>query len=67
MTRLVSGVAAFVLFAAIQGIAQQAPTSPVPGEVRVGGDVKRPRKTKDVVPVYPDVARQRGAWASIFI
>jgi TonB family protein len=34
------------------------PPPPPPAAVRVGGDIKEPRKLKDVRPVYPDVARQ---------
>ena len=60
MTRFVCGTAVFVLIAAVQGVAQ-APTPPVLGEIRVGGDVKRPRKTKEAVAAYPDAARETGA------
>jgi protein TonB len=36
-----------------------APEPPTPtGPVRVGGQIKEPRKLKNVPPVYPDVAKQ---------
>jgi TonB family protein len=34
------------------------PSPPAPAPVRVGGQIKEPRKLKDVRPVYPDIARQ---------
>ena len=37
----------------------EAPEPPKPtGPVRVGGQIKEPRKLKNVPPVYPDVAKQ---------
>lgn len=33
------------------------PPPPPPQAVRVGGDIKEPRKTKDVKPIYPAIAK----------
>lgn len=34
------------------------PPAPAPAIVRVGGDIKAPRKIVDVAPVYPQIARE---------
>ena len=42
----------------IVGGLSDAPPPPAAKPVRVGGDVREPRKVLDVAPVYPDLARQ---------
>src|SRR4029078_4146291 len=38
-----------------------APRAPAPGRpVRVGGNIKQPRKTKSAAPVYPRVLQEAG-------
>lgn len=36
----------------------EAPPPPPVQPIRVGGHIQRPRKLKDVVPIYPEIARQ---------
>jgi TonB family protein len=35
--------------------------------LRVGGDVRAPRKTKDAVPAYPEAARAKGIRGSVIL
>ena len=42
----------------VVGGVPEAPPAPPEGPVRVGGQIKAPRKIKDSAPVYPDVAKQ---------
>jgi TonB family protein len=47
------------VLARLDGTAALAPPPPPSMQpVRVGGEIKEPRKLKDVPPVYPDIARQ---------
>lgn len=39
-------------------VAPPAPPEPPAGPVRVGGQIKEPRKLKNVAPAYPDIAKQ---------
>jgi TonB family protein len=43
------------------------PPPPPPGAVRVGGDVKEPRKITDVRPIYPAIARAAGLSAVVIL
>ena len=38
-------------------VRQATPPRPASGPVRIGGNIKEPRKTKDVPPVYPPIAQ----------
>lgn len=40
------------------GIVGGLPDAPVAAPVRVGGDIKPPKKIQDANPLYPDIARQ---------
>jgi protein TonB len=40
------------------GFAEAPPPPPPPMPVRVGGSIRAPRKTRDVAPVYPQIAQQ---------
>jgi protein TonB len=53
------GVPGGVLGGIVGGL-PDAPAAPPPKAkpVRVGGNIKAPRKVKDVSPVYPDIAKQ---------
>ena len=42
----------------VVGGVPEAPPAPPEGPVRVGGQIKAPRKIKDSAPIYPDVAKQ---------
>ncbi len=48
---------AFVV-ALVVPVAGLVAQNPAPAPVRVGGEIKPPRKTKDVAPVYPQDAMQ---------
>jgi protein TonB len=41
----------------VQSIAPPPPPPPPPAPLRVGGDIKEPKKTRDVRPVYPKIAQ----------
>ena len=43
---------------AIFGVPDEPPPPPDEGPIRVGGQIKEPRKTKEVKPVYPEIARK---------
>jgi protein TonB len=57
---LVGGVAGGVPGGVIGGVVGGLPDAPPPPQraIRVGGQIKQPRKLKDVAPVYPDIAKQ---------
>jgi protein TonB len=43
----------------VGGVVGGLPEAPPPPQaVRVGGQIKEPKKIKDVAPVYPDIAKQ---------
>jgi protein TonB len=42
---------------AVQSMAPPPPPPPPPAPLRVGGDIKEPKKTRDVRPVYPKIAQ----------
>ncbi len=43
----------------VGGVVGGLPDAPAPGQaVRVGGQIREPKKLKDVKPVYPDIAKQ---------
>src|SRR5262249_37925627 len=42
------------------GAAAPCPPAPADAPVRVGGDIKEPRKIRDVRPVYPQIAMAAG-------
>ncbi|HXT70188.1 MAG TPA: energy transducer TonB [Vicinamibacterales bacterium] len=50
--------------AAVSAIQQQGPKRP---PVRVGGDIKEPKKIKDVKPVYPEEAQRAGVQGIVII
>jgi len=50
------GVAGGVAGGIVGGLPAEPP--PVVQAVRVGGNIKEPTKTKNVAPVYPDIAKQ---------
>jgi protein TonB len=55
------GVAGGVPGGVIGGIVGGLPDAPPPPAqkaIRVGGQIQRPKKLKDVSPVYPDIAKQ---------
>jgi protein TonB len=55
------GVAGGVPGGVIGGIVGGLPAAPTPPPqkaIRVGGQIKQPKKLKDVAPVYPDIAKQ---------
>jgi protein TonB len=53
------GVAGGVPGGVIGGIVGGLPDAPPPQKaIRVGGQIKQPKKLKDVAPVYPDIAKQ---------
>ena len=57
---LVGGVAGGVPGGVIGGVVGGLPDAPPPPQraIRVGGQIKQPKKLKDVAPVYPDIAKQ---------
>jgi protein TonB len=42
----------------VGGVVGGLPDQPVTQAVRVGGNIKEPKKLKDVKPAYPDIAKQ---------
>ena len=42
----------------VGGVVGGLPDAPIAQAVRVGGQIKEPRKLKNVAPVYPDIAKQ---------
>jgi TonB family protein len=61
------------LLIATIGSAQAAPgadaqeTTPAVQAVRIGGEIKEPKKVKHVPPLYPDAAKQAGAQGSVIL
>src|SRR5262245_26787508 len=49
------------------GTRMLTPTAPVNGPVRVGGDIKEPKKIKDVKPIYPSIAQQSGVQGVVIL
>ena len=43
---------------AIFGVPDAPPAPPDEGPIRVGGQIKEPRKTKEIKPIYPEIARK---------
>jgi protein TonB len=52
------GVPGGVLGGIVGGLPDAPPPPPKAEPVRVGGNIKAPRKIKDVSPTYPDIAKQ---------
>jgi len=52
------GVPGGIVGGVVGGMPEAPPPPPPSGPVRVGGQIKAPRKVHDVAPVYPDVAKQ---------
>ncbi len=52
------GVPGGVLGGIVGGLPDAPPPAPKAKPVRVGGNIKAPRKIKDVSPTYPDIAKQ---------
>jgi protein TonB len=51
------GIPGGTLGGVVGGIAPPPPPPPPAAPVRVGGDIKEPKKIKDVKPVYPQIAQ----------
>lgn len=60
------GVPGGVVGAIVAGI-PEAPPPPAPKAVRVGGDIREPRKVVDVAPVYPRLALEAGVQGVVII
>jgi TonB family protein len=58
--RLAEAEASLRAALAVLHAAQPQPPPPIAGAVRVGGDIKAPRKIRNVDPVYPRAARAAG-------
>jgi periplasmic protein TonB len=43
------------------------PVKPTPKVVRVGGNIRAPRQTYSVAPVYPPLARQTRVWGTVVV
>ena len=54
-------LAAILAVSGATALAQQKP------RVRVGGDIKEPKKLKDVAPIYPEDAKSAGVQGSVII
>ena len=63
--RIVRVAAALLLTAAVGAPSIYA--SVEPNQVRVGGDIKEPKKIKDVKPVYPEAAKSAGVQGMVII
>ena len=55
--RRAGGIPGGALGGVVGGIAPPPPPPPPAAPVRVGGDIKEPKKIKDVKPVYPPIAQ----------
>lgn len=57
---VVGGVEGGVPGGVVGGVVGGLPDAPPPPQkaIRVGGQIKQPRKLKDVKPIYPDIAKQ---------
>ena len=62
----IARVAAVLLVSAAIG-APAIYASVAPPQVRVGGDIKEPKKIKDVKPVYPEAAKAAGVQGIVII
>jgi protein TonB len=60
------GVPGGVVGAIVAGI-PEAPPPPAPKAVRVGGDIREPRKVVDVAPVYPRLALEAGVQGVVIL
>ena len=63
--RIARVAAALVVTAAVAAPAIYAFVDPP--QVRVGGDIKEPKKIKDVKPVYPEAAKSAGVQGMVII
>ena len=54
---MAGGIPGGVVGGVVGGIAPPPPPPPPQAPVRVGGDIKEPKKIKDVKPVYPQIAQ----------
>jgi protein TonB len=63
--RITQVAAALLVTAAIAAPVISA--SVEPSQVRVGGDIKEPKKIKDVKPVYPEAAKAAGVQGIVII
>jgi protein TonB len=60
------GVPGGVVGGVVGGLPESAPPPPVKA-VRVGGDIREPRKVVDVAPVYPELAMKAGVQGIVII
>jgi protein TonB len=61
MTSVVGGISTNIAApttGVVGGIAPPPPPPPPAAPLRVGGDIKEPKKTKNVPPLYPRIAQQ---------
>jgi protein TonB len=63
--RIARVAAALLVTAAVAAPAIYASVDPA--QVRVGGDIKEPKKIKDVKPVYPEAAKAAGIQGIVII
>ena len=63
--RITRVAAALLVTAAVAAPVVAASVEPL--QVRVGGDVKEPKKIKDVKPVYPEAAKAAGVQGIVII
>lgn len=56
MRSVVSGIKQVAPPQTVQNFAPPPPPPPPPAPLRVGGDIKEPKKTRNVPPVYPKIA-----------
>ena len=68
LNRAVRGLAALVVAVAVAAPAVSAAFDPMQNKrVRVGGDVKEPKKIKDVKPAYPEDAKNAGVQGIVIL
>ena len=68
LNRAARGVAALIVAVAIAAPAVSASFDPMQNKrVRVGGDIKEPKKIKDVKPVYPEEAKNAGVQGIVIL
>jgi protein TonB len=51
----------------VESIAAPLPTPPAGVPLRVGGDIKEPKKIRDVKPVYPEIAMASGVQGIVIL